>query len=532
MASRTDAQHKEMASQEIMILRVILTEADIRKVTLTSKPCSVEDLINCLRNTLGLNYNFTLQFRDPFFDHEFCNVTALEELPEKPTVKIIPVLELVSVAEDEMQSSSEISSNAPSTADTVLISESPQKKKMPWPDIFLIPKFSVDVEFRLRQANLIYLKDGTHLKMTKELKHDILQKLAETIYSFKAYPSADDLKGVAKALVNTHPCLQEPGSPSGHCGWTNSLKDKMGNYRSKMRSLGHTDVTVNAGKRGRYSTSSDPPNKNIKKPRKGEVNYLPNLPSGHDTSSLELLRQQLADETKKKKPDATFINQNMDVTLSLRRQEVVINKPPVSQILQRWPALFTESQVYQEFNRIVGKNLKQEFYGSLDHHCPQLIQIFRSKRGLTGQILSSLLLDAKASDLSDMRCVVIRGLPVLLGDDPTEFFKSCFASDDGDSYQHVPVGILNRENEDALQPLSFRLHPSSVGIILEGNVVMDNIDNIPQAMCLLFGLTYALHLDYPKCMGNTLLFIQQVLLGLGKKELKGKILAVKNQLAM
>lgn len=51
--------------------------------------------------------------------------------------------------------------------------------------------------------------------MAKELKHNILQKLAETIP--KAYPTADDLKAVAKALLNTHPSrnLQEPGSPSG-----------------------------------------------------------------------------------------------------------------------------------------------------------------------------------------------------------------------------------------------------------------------------------------------------------------------------
>ncbi|XP_016311982.1 uncharacterized protein LOC107665574 [Sinocyclocheilus anshuiensis] len=382
-----------MASQETMTLRVILTEADIRKVTLTSKPCSVEDLISCLKNTLGLNYNLTLQFRDPDFDNELCNLTDLSELPQKPTVKIIPVIELVSLSSGEMETSSEISSDALSTADTVL-TKSPQEKRMPWPDIFLIPKFSVNVEYRLRQANLIYLKDGMHLKMTKELKHDILQKLAETIYSFKAYPTADDLRDVAKALMNTRPCLQEPGSPSGFCGWTNSLKDKMGNYRSKMRSLGHTDVMVNAGKRGRYSTSSDPPNKNIKKPRKGEVNYLPNLPSGQDASSLEMLRQQLVNEMKKKNPDAVFINQKMDMTLSLRRHDVVINKPPVSLILQRWPALFRERQVYQEFNRVVGKNLTQEFYGSIDRHCPQLIQIFRSKRGLAGQILSNLLQEA------------------------------------------------------------------------------------------------------------------------------------------
>ncbi|KAL0159640.1 hypothetical protein M9458_043365, partial [Cirrhinus mrigala] len=118
----------------------------------------------------------------------------------------------------------------------------------------------------------------------------------------------------------------------------------MGNYRSKMRSLGHTDVMVNAGKRGRYSASRDPPNKNIKKPRKGEVNYLPDCPDGLDASSLEKYRQELVDEMKKKKPSADFISQRMDITLSFRRKEVVIDKPPLSQLLERWPALISESQ--------------------------------------------------------------------------------------------------------------------------------------------------------------------------------------------
>lgn len=74
----------------------------------------------------------------------------------------------------------------------------------------------------------------------------------------------------------------------------------MGNYRSKMRNIGHTMVMVNAGKRWRYSTSSEPPHKNIKKPRKGEVKYLPDLPDGQDASSLEISREQLEDELKKK----------------------------------------------------------------------------------------------------------------------------------------------------------------------------------------------------------------------------------------
>ncbi|GAA6102853.1 uncharacterized protein LOC122139691 [Tachysurus ichikawai] len=137
------------------------------------------------------------------------------------------------------------------------------------------------------------------------------------------------------------------------------------------------------------------------------------------------------------------------------------------------------------------------------------------------------------ADVADMRCAVIRGLPVILGDDPTEFFKACFASADEDSYQHVPVGILSKESEDVAQhPLSFHLHPSSVGIILEGNVSIENLENLPQAMCLVFGLTLPCTFDSQDAGHKTFHFIRQVMLCLGKKELKGKVLALSNQLAI
>ncbi|XP_017544607.1 uncharacterized protein LOC108416082 [Pygocentrus nattereri] len=202
----------------------------------------------------------------------------------------------------------------------------------------------------------------------------------------------------------------------------------MGNYRSKMRALGHEDVKVSAGKRGRNTPNGEPPHKNIKKPKKGEINYLPNIPGGHNNTSLEDARKQLVDEMKKKNPDGTLINQKMDVTLSLQRKEVVQDKPPVIQMLQRWPALFVENQVYQKFNRVVGKNLKQEFYDSLDRHCPALVDVMKSKRGLKGQLLDALLRQAQTSDIVDIRCLVLRGLAVLLDDNPSEFFKDCFVS--------------------------------------------------------------------------------------------------------
>ncbi|XP_076844381.1 uncharacterized protein LOC143489322 [Brachyhypopomus gauderio] len=59
-------------------------------------------------------------------------------------------------------------------------------------------------------------------------------------------------------------------------------------------------------------------------------------------------------------------------------------------MVQRWPALFTESQVFQEFSRVVGKNLKDNFFDALDRFSPSLMELFRKKRGLTGQLLAAL----------------------------------------------------------------------------------------------------------------------------------------------
>lgn len=47
------------------------------------------------------------------------------------------------------------------------------------------------------------------------------------------------------------------------------------------------------------------------------------------------------------------------------------------------------------------------------------------------------------------------------------------------------------------QTESLELKPSRPGIVVEGSVAMEAITNLPQAICFLFGFTYALHLDSP-----------------------------------
>uniref|UniRef100_A0AAY5KES1 Uncharacterized protein n=1 Tax=Esox lucius TaxID=8010 RepID=A0AAY5KES1_ESOLU len=424
-----------MTANQKMTLRVILTEADIRKL---------------------------------------CNLTDTEELPVKPTVKVMPVLELVTV------SSVEVFSDTPSTADTDILLHLSQERQKQWPEFFDIPTFSVDVEYRLRQADLLFMSEGTYLKVSKELKHEILERLAESMYSYTAYPIAAQFESVATALIYKHPCLQEQGSTTRCCGWKNSLKHKMANYRTKRRQSGCLDVAVNAGKRGKHS-AGQPANKRIKKANKGEINYLPNFPEGFDQAALEGACKDLVDEMQKRTPNGPLVKQKMDQTFALRRKKVVdlVDLNSVFFVL----CIF---QVFMEFSRIVGKNLKQEFYESIDRHSPRLLELFRSKR----------------------------------------------ESDDDDSFRDLDIGILLIEREGAVLTSSQHLSPASLKIIIEGEVVMDNIQDLPKAMCILFGLMYALHLKYPKTMKLTFQFIQQVLLLLGHTDLKPKLQTLKNQLAM
>lgn len=198
-----------MTAHQKMTLRVIMTEADIRKVVLDTRPATVEDLTSKLKELLAIEHNCILQYIDPEFN-ELCNLTNMEDLPEKPTVKIIAVLQMAPIpAPVPVPTSDEISSDTPSTADTEILSVSSQERQKPWPEIFYIPTFSVDVEYRLRQADLLYLAEGTHLRVSKELKHEILEGLAESMYSYTAYPNNAQFESVASALISKHPCLQE-----------------------------------------------------------------------------------------------------------------------------------------------------------------------------------------------------------------------------------------------------------------------------------------------------------------------------------
>ncbi|KAL1269169.1 hypothetical protein QQF64_031458 [Cirrhinus molitorella] len=330
------------------------------------------------------------------------------------------------------------------------------------------------------------------------------------------------------ALVKKHPCLTEPGSSTGWSGWKNSLKFKMGNYRTKLRRAGCTDVLINAGKRG-----SQDPVRSVKRPKRFDINFLPNCPDDEDDCSMESKRLQLVEEIKKSHPSSTLISQHMDSTFSLRRKEIVEKEPPVKETLQRWPSLFTERQINSEFNRITSKNLKQEFFSALDQHASRFLDIFESKKGAVGKRLSEFLQQIKpvSTDITAKYTAVLCGLPLILGEEASGFFTTVL--DCECETPQISIGILTVIPEDSQDsPQALHLEASNTSIILEGVIVMEDLENLPDAMCLLFGLIYALNLEYPPQLKNTFDFIQRVFLSLGHKSLKPKLQSLKNLLLM
>lgn len=89
-----------------------------------------------------------------------------------------------------------------------------------------------------------------------------------------------------------------------------------------MCQLDRVDVTVNSGEHGRHTTIGDPPNKDIQKPRKGEIHFLPEYPEGMDDHNLDGAHQVLVSEIMKTKPNGSLIKKDMDVAFAFWRKEV------------------------------------------------------------------------------------------------------------------------------------------------------------------------------------------------------------------
>ena len=225
---------------DVFKLRVVLSTHNVKKVVFDQKPASLQDLYQQLQAKVeGMPNEFVLMYEDKDFDNSLVSVTDIDELQNCMSVTILTTGELTeSVLAAEL---------IPSCSTTTNL-----RCSTGWPDPFQMPDFDFMIERQLQQADASFV-------LTWALKRDILHKLAHTMYAFKAYSSDAEVESVAKALVAKYPCLYEKGTSGGWAGWKNSLKFKMGNFRTSLSKIGCAEVKVNTGKRSKHSSVQLPP---------------------------------------------------------------------------------------------------------------------------------------------------------------------------------------------------------------------------------------------------------------------------------
>ncbi|XP_019209019.1 uncharacterized protein LOC109194557 isoform X3 [Oreochromis niloticus] len=524
-------------------LRVIIDD-QIEKLVLPSGiPPTVEELQSVVKDTFKISNDFSLQYFDPEFQDYF-TLHRADQIKDRYTVKVVgitPVILSLTPTDDSFGSTSgqlstdydssyseSVVSSADSAANTssqdtiILKSQKTTERCEPWPKQFLIPQFAYETEMYLERATEEYKKNG-NLLPTSKVKTDILEKLAETIFTFTAYPSSAQVSYVAEALVKKYPCLKEPGSFSGYYGWQQSIKYKMANYRTKLRGFGVPELTCNAMKH--KSPGDQKSAKKVKKPRKAEVNYLPPYPAGEDEDSQEEERIQLLTEVKKR-DNNKVIKEKMAKTFAHRRHEIVNLSPSIEDIKARWPALFEASHLQDEFYRITLVHLETKFMSMLDEYTPKLLALFHSKGGAMGLKLQAIIAKSPSNPSNNItRNLVIQCLMVYLGESIDQLIKE-YSDADGDSVSQD----LSEQRMKIYKIKAVGSEENDIGIVLEGVRVMPALGNFPRACAMLVGLTYAVDLAYPKELKYTLEVFQKLFLELDCAKLSPKVNSLKNKL--
>ncbi|XP_042354024.1 uncharacterized protein LOC121951665 isoform X2 [Plectropomus leopardus] len=555
----------------------VLVDHDIKKITFQNGlPPTVQDLIKVFKLAFSISTEIGLQYKDADFD-DFFTLTSTGDLKDKDTLKIVhlpppPSGMMMAAAPQERRpadfnnsltitatstcsvrnkdaiklehvpSSPDIimttgpqehnpdTSDASSVDDCISVdsqdaaipSSLPSGRQSLWPAIFPIPTFSYNTEMALRQANEKFLRDGT-LLTSPSVKSDILERLAEAMFSYTAYPNDPQRTAVAQALIEKHPCLREPGSYNGCYGWQQSLKYKCGNYRTKLKAHGNPELLINTLKHKQDGDRQ--PSKNIKKPRKAEVNFLPPHPAGETDESLESVRLELLVASRAKDSNK-MINDMMSRTYSCRRREVVGQTVTVAEFTERWPALFDPVQINEEFRRCNTVPLEPTFISQLDRFMPKLLELFSSKGGAVGQRLKSVLIELIKEPHASMvkkRDVTLRCLIEYLGENVQDLVADYYRT------------AVDQVHED-LKTQSMRIYvcqqPDTVGIVIDGTPVLTGLGNMSRACCLLLGLTYALNLDYPPKLARTFEVFQRLFVGLDVMQPKpsSKFINLKNKL--
>lgn len=88
-----------------------------------------------------------------------------------------------------------------SSHDTMILSpDRGSERHLAWPLKFPLPKFAYDTDLALQRGNDLCQKNGTLLN-TPSIKSEVLNRMADAIYQYTAYPSGAQISDAAEVLI-------------------------------------------------------------------------------------------------------------------------------------------------------------------------------------------------------------------------------------------------------------------------------------------------------------------------------------------
>ncbi|CAI5695152.1 unnamed protein product [Oreochromis niloticus] len=111
------------------------------------------------------------------------------------------------------------------------------------------------------------------------------------------------------------------------------------------------------------------------------------------------------------------------------------------------------------------------------------------------------------------RTISLEGLPIFVRDDETKLFLTCLDTDPVERVTRgVTVGILT-VLEDYVGPNS-QSTVINTAIVLEEDIILDDLPDLPTAFAYLFGLLYGLNMEFPKELKYTFKAVQHIFMEL------------------
>jgi hypothetical protein len=220
--------------------------------------------------------------------------------------------------------------------------------------------------------------------LTWSLKHELLMILGDIMYKQDKYPDKTARQKLAQSLITKYPGLRERLG-TGFDGWEKSIDNVI---KAKRRADTSLAVTLLRTKRPKHVSLVD---NCIKKARRGELDWQPEMPASEDAESIERHKQVMKKEFAKNEQsrDSKLLETLMDVTYSSRR--VLINSnAPVSKVLDEYPGLFSVHEIRNEFRRLVHVNSKQDFVQGLARCARKVVLLAQSKKKVCPEVKSIL----------------------------------------------------------------------------------------------------------------------------------------------